>query len=145
MPNDLQEGTKFCCLVSATVNRKENEHGRASFLGVTTGGQGRGWCRRVGGGMGHTQLKTGVQGGHVEHRGETEVKVVQKEESGEGRHKTQKAGGKKKKKKKDFWSLDPSRKSTAQPNQEHSEGLPSNHMYLKKGSIWTQEVDLCNI
>ena len=36
--------------------------------------------------MGHTQLKTGVQGGHVEHREETEVKVVQKEESG-GRQK----------------------------------------------------------
>ncbi len=95
--------------------------------------------------MGHTQLKTGVQGGHVEHRGETEVKVVQKEESGgqEGRQKNKKAGGKKKKK--DFWSLDLSRKSTAQPNQEDSEGLPSDHMYLKKGSIWTQEVDLCNI
>ena len=52
------------------------------FQGVPTGGQGRGWCRRVGGDMEHTQLKTGVQGGHVEHRGETEVKVVQKEESG---------------------------------------------------------------
>jgi hypothetical protein len=55
--------------------------------------------------MGHTQLKTGVQGGHVEHRGETEVKVVQKEESvgQEGRQKkTKKAGGKKKKKKKIF-------------------------------------------
>ena len=91
--------------------------------------------------MGHTQLKTGVQGGHVEHRGETEVKVVQKEECGgqEG------SRWKKKKKKKDFWSLDPSRKSTAQRNQEDSEGLPSDHMYLRKGSIWTQEVDLCNI
>ena len=98
--------------------------------------------------MGHTQLKTGVQGGHVEHRGETEVKVVQKEECGgqEGRQKkTKKAGGKRKKEKKDFWSLDLRRKSTAQPYQEDSEGLASNHMYLKKGSIWTQEVDLCNI
>ena len=46
------------------------------FEGVPTGGQGPRWCRRVGGGMGHTQLKTGVQGGHVEHREETEVKVV---------------------------------------------------------------------
>jgi hypothetical protein len=48
--------------------------------------------------MGHTQLKTGVQGGHVEHRGETEVKVVQ---SGgqEGRQKKQKKPvGKKEKK-----------------------------------------------
>jgi hypothetical protein len=80
--------------------------------------------------MRHTQLKTGVQGGHVKHRGETEVKVV--------------PGGKRKKKK-DFWSLDLSRKSTAQPNQEDSEGLPLDHMYLKKGYIWTQEVDLCNI
>ena len=99
------------------------------------------WCRRVGGDMGHTQLKTGVQGGHVEHRGETEVKVVQ---SGgqEGRQKNKKSRWKKKK---DFWSLDPSRKSTAQPNQEDSEGLPSNHMYLRKGSIRTQEVDLCII
>jgi hypothetical protein len=79
--------------------------------------------------MGHTQLKTGVQGGHVEHRGEIEVKQ-------------KKAGGKEKK---DFWSLDPSRKSTAQPNQEDSEGLPSDHMYLRKGSIWTQEVNLCTI
>jgi hypothetical protein len=98
--------------------------------------------------MGHTQLKTGVQGGHVEHRGETEVKVVQ---SGgqEGRQKNKKSRWKNKKikksEKKDFWSLDPSRKSTAQPNQEDSEGLPSDHMYLRKGSIWTQEVDLCNI
>ena len=84
--------------------------------------------------MGHTQLKTGVQGGHVEHREETEVKVVQKEESDgqEGRQK-------------DVWSLDLSRKSTAQPNQEDSEGLPSDHMYLRKGSIWTQQVDLCDI
>ena len=97
--------------------------------------------------MGHTQLKTGAQGEHVEHRGETEVKVVQKEESGgqEGRKKNTKNGQKKKKKKKDFWSLDPSRKSTAQPNQEDTEGLPLDHMYLRKGSIWTQEVDLCNI
>ena len=96
--------------------------------------------------MGHTQLKTGVQGGLVEHRGETEVKVVQKEESGgqEGRQKNKKSRWKKEKKK-DFWSHDLRRKSTAQPNQEDSEGLPSNHMYLKKGSIWTQEVDLCNI
>ena len=46
--------------------------------------------------MGHTQLKTGVQGGHVEHRGETEVKVVQKEESG-GRQKNKKSRWKKKK------------------------------------------------
>ena len=94
--------------------------------------------------MGHTQLKTGVQGGHVEHREETEVKVVQKEERG-GRQKNKKSQWKKKKKKKDFWSLDLARKSTAQPNQEDSEGLPSDHMYLRKGSIWTQEVDLCNI
>ncbi len=101
------------------------------FQGVPTGGQGRGWCRRVGGGMGHTQLKTGVQGGHMEHRGETEVKVVQKEESGgqEGKQK------KPVKKQKTIWSLDLSRKSTAQPNQEDSEGLPSDHMYLRKGSI----------
>ncbi len=51
--------------------------------------------------MGHTQLKTDVQGGHVEHRGEIEVKVVQKEESGgqEGRQKIKKADGKKEKKK----------------------------------------------
>ena len=48
--------------------------------------------------MGHTQLKTGVQGGHVEHREETEVKVVQKEESG-GRQKNKKSRWKKKKKK----------------------------------------------
>jgi hypothetical protein len=42
--------------------------------------------------MGHTQLKIGVQGGHVEHRGETEVcKVVDKKED--------KAGGKRGKKK----------------------------------------------
>ncbi len=34
--------------------------------------------------MGHTQLRIGVQGGRVEHRGETEVKVVQKEERGGG-------------------------------------------------------------
>ena len=69
------------------------------FRGVPTGGQGPGWCRRVGGDMGHTQLKTGVQGGHVEHRGETEVKVVQKEKSGgeEGRQKNQKIQWKKKK------------------------------------------------
>ena len=52
--------------------------------------------------MGHTHLQTGVQGGHVEHRRETKVKVVQKEESGgqEGRKKNTKNGGKKKKRKK---------------------------------------------
>ena len=34
--------------------------------------------------MGHTQLRIGVSGGSVEHRGEREVKVIQKEErSGE--------------------------------------------------------------
>ena len=75
--------------------------------------------------MGHTQLKIGMQGGHVEHRGEIEVKVVQKE--------------------KKIRPLDPSRKSTVQPNQEDSESRPLNHMYLRKGSIWTQEVNLCNI
>ncbi len=43
--------------------------------------------------MVHTQLKTGMQGGHVEHRGEIEVKVVQKEKSGgqEGRQKNKKS------------------------------------------------------
>ncbi len=44
------------------------------FKGVPAKGQGRGWCRRVGGDMGHTQLRIGVQGGHVDHRGETEEK-----------------------------------------------------------------------
>ena len=63
------------------------------FEGVPTGGQGPRWCRRVGGDMGHTQLQTGVQGGHVEHRRGTEVKVVQKEESGgeKGRQKNTKS------------------------------------------------------
>ena len=91
--------------------------------------------------MGHTQLKTRKQGGHVEHRGEIEVKVVQKEKSGgeEGRQKNQKSRWKKKKK---MWPLDHSRKSTVQSNQEDSENRPLNHMYLKKGSIWSQEVDL---
>ncbi len=43
--------------------------------------------------MGHTQLKTRMQGGHVEHRGEIEVKVVQKEKSGGewGRQKNKKS------------------------------------------------------
>ena len=93
--------------------------------------------------MGHTQLKTRKQGGHVEHRGEIEVKVVQKEKSGgeEGRHKNQKSRWKKRKKAK-ICPLDLSRKSTVQPNQEDSESRPLNHMYLKKGSIWSQEVDL---
>jgi hypothetical protein len=36
----------------------------------------------VGGDMGHTQLRIGVSGGRVEHRGEREVKVFQKEERG---------------------------------------------------------------
>ncbi len=95
--------------------------------------------------MGHTRLKTGVQGGHEEHRGEIEVKVAQKEESGgqEERQKKKKSGGNKNKQ--NVWSLDLCRKSTAQPNQEDSEGLLSDHMYLRKGSVWTQEVDLCNI
>ena len=44
VPKDLQEDTKFCCLVPATVNRKENEHGRASFLG---GSYRRAWTRVV--------------------------------------------------------------------------------------------------
>ncbi len=93
--------------------------------------------------MGHTQLKTRMQGGHVEHRGEIEVKVVQKEKSGgeEGRQKTKKAGEKKTKQNKKK-QCGPSRKSTVQFNQEDSESRPLNHMYLKKGSIWSQEVDL---
>ncbi len=78
--------------------------------------------------MGHTQLKIGVQGGYVEHRGETEVKVVQSDRQ-RGRQINKKSRWKKKKKK-DFWSLDLSRKSSAQPNQEDSDSLPSNHMYL---------------
>ena len=55
--------------------------------------------------MWHTQLRIGVPGGRVEHRGEREVKVIQKEErSGEEeddkkKKKTEKAGGKKTKKK----------------------------------------------
>ncbi len=42
--------------------------------------------------MGHTQLRIGVSGGSVEHRGEREVKVIQKEERGgeEEEKKTQK-------------------------------------------------------
>ena len=99
VPKDLQEGIKLLCLVPATVNRNENEDGRASFLG---GSYRRAWTRVVQegrGGMGHTQLKTGVQGGHVEHREETEVKVVQKEESGGRQKKKKKARGKKRKKK----------------------------------------------
>jgi hypothetical protein len=48
--------------------------------------------------MGYTQLKIGVQGGHMKRRGETEVKVVQNEESGEDK-KTKKARGKTKNKK----------------------------------------------
>ena len=81
------------------------------FEGVSEGGQGRGWCRRVGGSMRHTQLRIGVQGGRVEHRGETEVKVVQSGEQGGRQKKTVEN-------KKDFWSLVPSLKSIAQPNQE---------------------------
>ena len=34
----------------------------------------------VGGDMGHTQLRIGVPGGRVEHRGEREVRVIQMEE-----------------------------------------------------------------
>jgi hypothetical protein len=59
---------------------------------------------KIGGDMGHTQLKTGVQGGHVEHRGETEVKVVQKQKSG-GEEGTQKKP-KNPVKKKNSWYLD---------------------------------------
>ena len=32
VPKDLQEGIKFFCLLPATVNRNENEDGRASFF-----------------------------------------------------------------------------------------------------------------
>ena len=49
--------------------------------------------------MGHKQLRIGVQGWRVEHRGERRVRVVQKEDTdgGGGRQKkTQKAGRKKK-------------------------------------------------
>jgi hypothetical protein len=40
--------------------------------------------------MGHTQLRIGVPGGRVEHRGEREVRVIQKEERGGRQKKTQK-------------------------------------------------------
>ncbi len=46
------------------------------------------------------------------------------------------------KKKKRFLVPRPPRKSTVLPSQDDSESLPSNHMYLGKGYIWTQEVDL---
>ncbi len=94
--------------------------------------------------MGHTQLKIGVQGGHVEHRGEIEVKVAQ---SGgqRGIQKNKKCRWKKKEEKKRFLVSRPLTKIEIVPNQEDSESLPSNHMYLRKGSVWKQEVDLCII
>jgi hypothetical protein len=55
--------------------------------------------------------------------------------------KTTKNGGRKK----TFLVPRTSRKSTDQPNQEISEGPPSDPMYLRKGSTWTQEVNLCNV
>ena len=78
--------------------------------------------------MGHTQLKTGAQGEHVEHRGETEVKVVQKEESGgqEGRKKNTKNGGKKKKKKKIFG-----------PSTPHENRPPSPTKKTLRVYLWT--------
>ena len=105
------------------------------FWGGPEGGQGRGWCRKVGGDMGHKQLRIGVQGGLVEHRGERRVRVVQKEDTdgGGGRqtnHKNKKPVGKKNV----FWCLRPSRELTAQPNQEGPEGRPLDHVYLRKGS-----------
>ncbi len=55
----------------------------------------------------YTQLKNGVQGGHVAHRGETEVKVVQKEESGDWTRRKTKKQQKTVEEKKHFWSLVP--------------------------------------
>ncbi len=75
------------------MNRNENEDDRASFLRGYYRGTGACVVQEGGGNMGHTQLKTRMQGGHVEHRGEIEVKVVQKEKSGgeEGRQKNKKS------------------------------------------------------
>ena len=75
--------------------------------------------------MGHTQLKTGVQGGHVEHREETEVKVVQKEESG-GRQKNKKSRWKKKKKKKKIFGP-----STSHENRPPSPTKKTLRVYLR--------------
>jgi hypothetical protein len=44
-------------------------------------------------------------------------------------------------KKKRFWSLMPPRELTAQPNQEGSEDRPLDHMYLRKGSTYQEEVN----
>jgi hypothetical protein len=93
--------------------------------------------------MRHTQLKIGVQGGHVEHRRETEVKVVQSGRQG-GRQLNKKSRWNKNKKQ-CFFGSRPLTKIVRQPNQEDSDSLPSNHVYLRKGSIRTQEVDLCII
>jgi hypothetical protein len=75
--------------------------------------------------MGHTQLKTGVHGGHVEHRGETEVKVVQKEESGDRQKKQKKPVEKKKKKKKIFGP------STSDENRPPSPTKKTLRVYLR--------------
>ena len=144
MPKDLQEGTKFCCLVSATVNKKENEHGRPSFLGGSYRRAGTRVVQEGRGGYGAHTVKNWCAGRARGTQGRDRSEGRAKGRKG-WKIKKQKQPVEKKKKKKDFWSLDLRRKSTAQPYQEDSEGLASNHMYLKKGSIWTQEVDLCNI
>jgi hypothetical protein len=77
--------------------------------------------------MGPTQLKTGVQGGHVEHTGEIKVKVMEKEESGgrEGRQKNQKSRWKKKEKKRIFGP------STSHENQPSCLAKMTLRVYLR--------------
>ncbi len=54
----------------------------------------------MGGDIGHTQLRIGVSGGSVEHRGEREVRVIQEEErAGDEEKQTQKKPVEKKQKK----------------------------------------------
>jgi hypothetical protein len=124
------------------VNRNENEDGRASFL--------RGYYRGTGTCV--VQEGRGEYGAHtVKNSYAGRARGTQGRDRSEGRAKGKKwwRGRKTKKQKKPVekkikknWPLDHSRKSTVQPNQEDSESRPLNHMYLKKGSIWSQEVDL---
>ena len=84
VPKDLKEGTKFCCLVSKTVNRKKNEHGRASFLGGSYRRAGTQVVQEGRGGYGAHTVKnwcTGrARGAQERDRSCKRKKVVEKKE-----------------------------------------------------------------
>ena len=89
-------GSGCCGQCLCDKKKKQVRHAEQVFRGFDEGGQGHGWCRRVEGDMGHTQLKIGGQRRTCgPHRRERSV-GRSKGKRGEEDKKQKKAGRKKK-------------------------------------------------